>query len=118
MTIFQEIVSEEYLTVSEVKEYLQKIEKERSLDEDRELPYELARTIEHVNRFSVLSAKEARELVNKLIELDKVNALTACKIADLLPQSRDELRSVYTQNRHNLDGEELDKILVIVAEYV
>ena len=118
MTIFQEIVSEEYLTVSEVKEYLQKIEKERSLDEDRELPYELARTIEHVNRFSVLGAKEARELVNKLIELDKVNTLTACKIADLLPQSRDELRSVYTQNRHNLDGEELDKILVIVAEYV
>tara|TARA_A100001037_G_scaffold182819_1_gene163849 strand:+ start:7628 stop:7984 length:357 start_codon:yes stop_codon:yes gene_type:complete len=118
MTIFQEIISEDYLTVSEVKQHLQKIEKERAGDEERELPYELARTIEHVNRFSVLSAKDARALVKKLLELEKVSPQNACKIADLLPESRDELRSVYAQDRHNLDGDELDKIISIVAEYV
>ena len=118
MTIFQEIISENYLTVSEVKQHLQKIEKERSEDEERELPYELARTIEHVNRFAVLSAKDAKALVKKLSELEKVSPQNACKIADLLPQSRDELRSVYAQDRHNLDGDELDKIISIVAEYV
>ena len=80
MTIFQEIISEDYLTVSEVKQHLQKIEKERAEDEERELPYELARTIEHVNRFSVLSAKDARALVKKLLELEKVSPQNACKI--------------------------------------
>ena len=78
MTIFQEIISEDYLTVSEVKQHLQKIEKERSEDEERELPYELARTIEHVNRFSVLSAKDAKALVKKLLELEKVSPQNAC----------------------------------------
>tara|TARA_A100001037_G_scaffold306807_1_gene355877 strand:- start:13767 stop:14123 length:357 start_codon:yes stop_codon:yes gene_type:complete len=118
MTIFQEIVSEEYLTVSEVKEYLQKIEKERAIDEDRELPYELSRTIEHVNRFTILGGKDSRELVNKLLELEKVNDKIACKIADLLPQSRDELRSIFVQDRQTVEGDELDAILSVVAEYI
>ncbi len=40
------------------------------------------------------------------------------KIADLLPQSRDELRAVYAQERYALDGDELDEVLNVVAKYV
>lgn len=117
MTIFKETVDEEFLTVSEVKELLADIEAERSQDEDRELPYELARTIEHVNRFSILEPDEANELVDNLLELDKVDESTAYKIADLLPQSRDELRAVYAQERYTLEGDELDEILDVVAKF-
>lgn len=118
MTIFKEIKDEEYLTIAEVKELLSAIEQERVLDEDRELPYELARTIEHANRFAVMDPEESLELVVELEELDKVDEATAYKIANLLPESRDELRAIYAQERYSMDGDELDAILDIVAKYV
>ncbi|MDS0299226.1 RNA polymerase Rpb4 family protein [Halogeometricum sp. S1BR25-6] len=118
MTIFKEKVHEEYQTTSEVKDLLEDVEAERAADEERELRYELARAIEHVNRFAVLDAGESRELVEELLELEKVDEKTAFKIADLLPQSRDELRAVYAQERYALDGDELDDVLNVVAKYV
>ncbi len=117
MTIFKEIRSEEYLTVPETKELLADLEAERSLEEDRELPYELARAIEHVNRFSLLEPEESRELVSELRDLEKVDEPTAYKIANLLPRDRDELRSVYAQQRYTLSGDELDEILNVVTRY-
>ena len=118
MTIFKEKVDEEYLTISEVKELLEDVEAERAADEERELRYELARAIEHVNRFAVLDPEETLDLVAELEELEKVDEKTAYKIADLLPQTRDELRAIYAQERYALDGEELDEILNVVAKYV
>lgn len=118
MTIFKEILDEEYLTTAETKTLLDEIEQERALDEDREFPYELARTIEHVNQFTTLGVQESQELVDKLAALDTLNDPVAYKIANLLPRDRDELRVIFSQNRHSLDGEELDEILAIIAEYV
>ncbi len=118
MTIFKEIIDEEYLTIAETKDLLAGIEQKRSLDEDRELPYELARTIEHVNRFALLEEEEAADLVDELLELEKVDTPTAYKITNLLPQSRDELRAVFAQERYTLEGDELDEILDVVAKYV
>ncbi|WP_435349639.1 RNA polymerase Rpb4 family protein [Haloarchaeobius sp. HRN-SO-5] len=118
MTIFKEKLEEEYLTVSKAKELLADIEEERALDEDREMRYELARAIEHVNRFAVLDVDEAQDLVEELQELEKVDEPTAYKIANLLPQDRTELRALYAQERYSLDGDELDEILNVVAKYV
>ena len=118
MTIFKEKVDEEYLTISEVKELLEDVEAERAADEERELRYELARAIEHVNRFAVLDPEETLDLVAELEDIEKVDEKTAYKIADLLPQTRDELRAIYAQERYALDGEELDEILNAVAKYV
>jgi DNA-directed RNA polymerase subunit F len=117
MTIFKEKVDEEYLTVSEVKPLLQEVEAERAADEERELRYELARSIEHVNRFAVLDPEESRELVEELLDVEKVDEPTAFKITDLLPQDRNELRAIYAQQRYALSGDELDEILDIVAKY-
>ena len=118
MTIFKEIIDEEYLTVSEAKELLADIEAERALDEDRELRYELARAIEHVNRFAYLDPEDARSLVEDLQEFEYVDEPTAYKIANLLPRSRGELRAVYAQQRYSISGDELDDVLNVVARYV
>ncbi|MFB6079455.1 MAG: RNA polymerase Rpb4 family protein [Haloferacaceae archaeon] len=117
MSIFKEKVDEEYLTVAEVKALLAEVERERAADEDREMRYELARAIEHVNRFAVLDPEESRELVAELREFEKVDEPTAYKIADLLPEDRNELRAVFAQRRYALDGDELDEILDAVAKY-
>jgi DNA-directed RNA polymerase subunit F len=118
MTIFKEQVGEEYVTVSEVKDLLAEVESERAADPDREMRYELARAIEHANTFAVLEAEESRELVEDLLELEKVDEEAAFKIVDLLPQDRDELRSVFAHGRYSLDGDELDEVLNVVAKYV
>lgn len=117
MTIFKEIVDEEYLTTSEVKEALAAVEEERALDDDREMPYELARAVEHANRFADLSTEDARALVKELRELEKVDEATAYKVTNLLPADRDELRALYAQERYSLSGDELDEILNVVAKY-
>ncbi|SDF17033.1 DNA-directed RNA polymerase, subunit F [Halorubrum xinjiangense] len=117
MTIFKEKLDEEYVTTSEAKEILVEIEDERAEDEERDLRYELARAIEHVNRFAELDAEESRELVEELTELDQIDLPTAVKITDLLPEDRTELRSVFAQERYSLDGEELDEVLDVVAKY-
>ena len=117
MTIFKEKIDEEYLTVAETKAILEELERERAADEDREMRYELARAIEHVNRFAELDPEESREFVGELLELEKVDEPTAYKIADLQPQDRDELRAVYAQERYSLSGDELDEILAVVAKY-
>ena len=117
MTIFKEKLDEEHLTTAEAKDLLADIETERALDEDREMPYNLARAIDHVNRFAVLGSDESRELVEELLEQEKVDEPTAYKIADLLPKDRDELRAVYAQERFTLSGDELDDILNVVAKY-
>ncbi|MFP4217942.1 MAG: RNA polymerase Rpb4 family protein [Salinarchaeum sp.] len=116
MTIFKETIDEEYLTTAEAKALLEDIERERAT-QDREVTYELARAIEHANRFAVLDPEEARALVEDLQEHEKVTEATAHKIADLLPQTRDELRAVYAQDRYSLSGDELDAILDTVARY-
>ncbi|MFB6162253.1 MAG: RNA polymerase Rpb4 family protein [Halococcoides sp.] len=117
MTIFEEIVDEEYLTIAEAKGILADIESERALDEDREMRYELTRAIDHVNRFADLDAEEAREFVDELQSLEKVDERTAHKIVDLKPRDRDELRAVFAQERYTLGGDELDEILNVVAQH-
>lgn len=117
MTLFKESLEEELLTIPEAKELLGEIEAERAGEEDRELRYELARAIDHVNRFAVLDVEESRELVAELEALEYVEEPAAYKIADLLPRTRTELRSVFAQERYALDGSELDEILDIVAKY-
>lgn len=117
MSIFKEKVDEEYLTIAETKAVLEALEEERADDEDREMRYELSRAIEHVNRFAVLDAEEAREFVDQLRELEKVDEKTAYKIVDTKPLDRDELRALYAQERYALSGDELDEILNIVKQY-
>jgi len=118
VTIFKETVDEEILTISEARELLADVEADRATDEERELRYELARAIEHVDRFAVLDAAESRDLVEELLELEQVGSLaTAVKIADLLPRNRDELRAVFAQERYALSGDELDELLNVVAKY-
>jgi DNA-directed RNA polymerase subunit F len=117
MTIFKETVEEEYLTLAETKVILEDLERERAADEDREMRYELARAVEHVNRFAVLDPAQARSFVEDLLELAKVDEPTAYKIANLRPVDRTELRALYAQERYSLSGDELDEILDVVAKY-
>ncbi len=115
--IVKEVISEELLTLSEVKEMLHGIVEDRSSREE-ELGYELRKAINHADMFAKTSAEKSRELVNKLLELEKMKPEIAIRIADVMPQSRDELRTLYAKERYTLTEEELDNILNFVAEAI
>ena len=111
------ILSEELLTISEVREMLNEIMEDR-LNKGEELRYELRKAINHAEMFSRMSAQSSRELVNKLMELEKMKPEIAVRIADIAPRTRDELRTLYAKERYTLSESELDSILDLVSEAV
>jgi DNA-directed RNA polymerase subunit F len=113
--IVKEVLSEELLTLPEVKDILHGIMEERVKNEE-ELGYELRKAINHAEMFSKTSPEKARELVNKLLDLDKMKPEIAIRIADIMPQTRDELRTLYAKERFTLTDEELDTMLGMAEE--
>ena len=113
--IIKEVLNEELLTLPEVKGMLHAIMEER-LKAEEELGYELRKAINHAEMFSKTTPEKARELVNKLLELEKMKPEIAIRIADIMPQTRDELRTLYAKERFTLTDEELDEMLGMVEE--
>ncbi len=115
--IIKKVISEELLTLPEVKETLNTIRDEREAA-GAELRYEQRRAVEHANTFSKVSGKASRDMVNELLTLEKMKLDIAVRIASLCPRSKDELRSIYAKERFTLTDAELKTILDIVAKYI
>ena len=107
---------EEKVTLPEVREVLLRVEADR-LGLEREMSYELRRSIEHANLLSKTTPEKSRALVEALTGLEKMRPEIAYRIANLMPRSRDELRAIYAKERFTLSGEELDQILEIVITH-
>jgi len=115
--IVKEVLNEELLTLAEVKEILSKITEERK-EQGIEVGYGFRKSLHHADQFSKISGKKSRELVDRLLKLEKMKPAIAIRIADLLPQSRDEIRSIYAKEKYTLSNEELDQILDYVMETI
>jgi DNA-directed RNA polymerase subunit F len=113
--IVKEVLNEELLTLAEVKEILSRIAEERR-EQGIEVGYGFRKALHHADQFSNTSGEKSRELVNKLLKLEKMKPAIAIRIADILPQSRDEVRSIYAKEKYTLGNEELDQILDYVLE--
>ncbi len=113
--IVKEVINEELLTLAEVKEILIKIAEERR-EQGLEVGYGFRKALHHADQFSKISGERSRELVSKLLELEKMKPVIAVRVADILPQSRDEIRSIYAKEKYTLSNEELDQILDYVLE--
>ena len=114
--IVKQVHNESMLTLPEVKNILDNIKEERE-KEGKELGYELRKAISHAEMFSRISAKKSRELVNELLKLEKMKPEIAIRIADILPLSNDEIRTIYAKERYTLSEDELKQILELVIKY-
>lgn len=112
--IVKTVLAEENLTLSEVKEIFLELTTPRP---EEEFTYEFRRAFDHVKTFSKLMGSQARELVNELKNLEKMKEEIAIRIADIMPLSKDEVRSIYAKERFSLTEGELDEILDIVARF-
>jgi DNA-directed RNA polymerase subunit F len=115
--IIKKVISEELITLPEVRETLNSIREDRE-KAGQELRYEQKRAVEHANKFSKIGAKESRDMVNELLTLEKMKLEIAIKIANLCPRTKDDLRAIYAKERFTLNEAELKAILDIVGKYI
>jgi DNA-directed RNA polymerase subunit F len=110
------IVSEERITLPELREVLTGVEAVR-IEAGKEMSYELRKSIEHANQLSKTSGEQARALVAELTRLEKMKPDIAFRIANIMPRTRDELRAIYAKEKFSLTGEELDQIIDLVKAH-
>lgn len=100
------------ISLPEVKEILERE------NEKRPLAYEQRLALEHAQQFAKLKVEDARKLTKELKKLERVNDVNAYKIADILPIHIDDLTAIFAKERFNLEKEEIEQILNIVAKYL
>lgn len=100
------------VSLSEVKSILKKVEKERG-----EMLYEQKIALEHANKFAKMPVKKTNDLVKELSTLGFLQELHVYKIADILPTSEDDIKTIFAKERMTLGDNEIKKILEIVKKY-
>lgn len=113
--IVKEVINEEMITLAEAKEILLDI-KDKRTEEDMEPGYELRRAINHAEFFSKTDGPKSRALVEKLLKFEKMKPEIAYRLADIMPATFDEIRSIYAKERFTLSEEELTTILDLITD--
>ena len=104
------IISEEKVTLPEMRSVLLRVESER-LAAEKEMSYEFRRSIEHANQLSKTEPEKSRDLVAELIKMEKMKPEIAYRIANIMPKTRDEVRAIFAKERFTLSPEEIDSII-------
>jgi len=100
------------ISLAEVKNMLKKISKER-----KDLLYEQKIALEHAEKFAKLSAKQTKDLITELMKLDHIEELHAYKIADILPNTDDDIKAIFAKERYTPNDKEIKNILEIVKKH-
>jgi len=100
------------VSLAEVKNILKKVSKERE-----EMLYEQKIALEHANKFAKLSVKKTEEIIKELKTLDFLQEIHVYKIADILPKTEDDVKTIFAKERMSLGQNEIKKILDIVAKH-
>jgi len=100
------------VSLVEVKNILKKISKER-----KELLYEQKIALEHAEKFAKLTAKQTKDLITELLKLDHVEDIHAYKIADILPQTEDDVKAIFAKERYTPNDKEIKTILETVKKH-
>ncbi|HKM42062.1 MAG TPA: RNA polymerase Rpb4 family protein [Methanocorpusculum sp.] len=119
----KKIISEDMMTLPELREELIAIRDQRSGGDEAEdstartMSYELRKSIDHADSLSKCSVETAKTLYGELAVLEKIKPEIANRIVNIMPKSRDELRAIYAKERFTLLPEDLDQILDILHKY-
>ena len=109
------LVSQEPITLAEVKAELEKIK-----EKTKELNFRATRTEEYLNIFTKLSKSKAEELKKKLADLNvpRLGNDHIAKIVDTLPKNTEELKVVLQGYPLTITKENMNKISKAVKEFL
>jgi DNA-directed RNA polymerase subunit F len=108
--IGKKTVKDKPVILAEVKEILS------SQREAGELLYEQGIALDHSSKFSRLKLEDAKKLAEELVEAG-IREDLAVKLTDILPQSVQEIRMLFSKERFTSDDEELKKVVAILQKY-
>jgi len=100
------------VSLAEVKNILKKVSKERE-----ELLYEQKIALEHAQKFAQLTVKKTEDMIKELKGLDFLREIHAYKIADILPKTDDDVKTILAKERITVGDKEIKSILEIVNKY-
>ncbi len=83
----------------------------------RTLPREATLAQQHAELFAHLDVPETEKLIAELKALPFVDAATAIRVADVLPQYPEEVRLLFSRERVVLDEAQITSLLEVVAHY-
>jgi len=111
----KDIISEQAITVAEVKQILTDISKTKAANEE-EMDYVQKKSLSHAENTAKVSLKDAQAMQEEFtaLELDPEKAI---EIINVMPASRDELRTIFSKERKQPETDVLDKILDVVLKY-
>jgi DNA-directed RNA polymerase subunit F len=105
-----EIKEQKPVPWAEAKRMLEEKEKQK------ELGYEQKNALEHLRKFSKLSAKKAEEMAAELAEIRRLRDRHIIAIIDHLPEDLDDLR-VLLSGQADLTPDEKKKVLDTVKKF-
>jgi len=100
------------VTLAEVKQILTKESKERELSPEQKL------ALENAQRFANIDIDSVKKLRKDLEALGFLNEQHIVKIIDLLPQTPDDVRLIFTKERTSLDRKQVEQIIETVQKYL
>lgn len=109
-----EIVSEEPVTIAELKEELTHI-KER----DGELNFRASKTEDYLNHFAKFDSKKAQEFKKKIEDLNipRLKPEHIVKIIDVMPKAVDDIKLILQGDPITISQDNMKKIVAVVEEY-
>lgn len=87
-------------------------------EKDKELGYEQKLAAEHLKKFTKLKREDAKKFMNELTSVLKASPETLVTIANVLPQTTDEVRLIFAREKFSVKEDEISKILEIVKKFV
>jgi len=100
------------VTLAEVKNILKKVSKDRE-----DMLYEQKIALEHATKFAKLPVKKTEDMIKELTKLEIISESHAYKIADILPQTDDDIKTIFAKERITIGDADIKKILEIVGKY-
>lgn len=106
----KEIISEEEVTLPQVKKLLAQRGKEG------ELSFQQSITLEHASSFSRMAPAVSAKVVEKLLKAYDLNRSQAVQIVNIAPITVEELKSILSSRSTNLTDEQMIEIVDLVIK--
>jgi len=136
----REVINEKAISIPEVKEILDKIIAAEKIDvkpapvevkageegaevvpetveADKTKKYFLKSTYDYAQTFSRMDARVARNVVLKLVTEKQLPLFIAIQIANINPDTKEELALLLEKSQKRLSGEEIEKLLFDIRAY-
>ncbi|HJJ98922.1 MAG TPA: RNA polymerase Rpb4 family protein [Methanocorpusculum sp.] len=119
----KKVISEDMMSLPKLREVLISIRDQRAGGDGemeasaRMMSYELRKSIDHADKLGKCDLATANVIIEKLSGFEKMRPEIAYRIVNIMPESRDELRAIFSKERYTLLPEDLDQILDILRQH-